>query len=117
MPSCAPSQQAISWGGRQAPTLDTVGILEWRLIHKTECRRMSTPATLEALLSHVEESPVPLARLARVLLAKGDVERALELCKRAVALAPDNGEVRALAAEVFSHQVPLGYFPMVQDSD
>src|SRR6266568_6722730 len=84
--------------------------------HRKIERRMIAPVTFETLLSHVKDEPVPLARLARVLLSKGEAERARELCARAIALAPDNGEVHALAAEVFSHQVPLGYFPMVQDS-
>jgi len=77
---------------------------------------MSTAATLEALLSRIADKPVPMARLAAVLLEKGEREWACELCRRAVALAPGNGEVRALAAEVFSHDVPRWYFPMVSDS-
>jgi type II protein arginine methyltransferase len=77
---------------------------------------MVAAATFETLLSHVQDKPVPLARLACVLLSKGDVERAHELCTRAIVLAPDNDEVHALAAEIFSHRVPAWYFPMVQDS-
>ena len=57
-----------------------------------------------------------MARLACVLLAKGDSEHARELCVRAVALARSNAEVLALAAEVFSHGVPAWYFSLIQDS-
>jgi protein-L-isoaspartate O-methyltransferase len=72
-------------------------------------------STLESLLRHVTDKPVPLARLAQLLLAKGQGERARELCARAVAMAPGNGEVHALAAEVFCHRVPTWYFPLVQN--
>jgi type II protein arginine methyltransferase len=73
---------------------------------------MITATTFE---TRIADKPVPLARLARVILAKGGSERARELCARAVALAPGNAEVLALAAEVFSHGVPAWYFPLVQD--
>lgn len=72
-------------------------------------------ATLETLLSKVANQPVMLARLAQVLFTKGQAERARELCMQAITLAPGNGEVRALAAGVFSHDVAGWYFPMVQD--
>jgi SAM-dependent methyltransferase len=77
---------------------------------------MTTAATFETLLNRIADKPVPLARLARLILAKGGSERARELCARAVALAPDNAEVLALAAEVFSHGVPAWYFSLVQNS-
>jgi protein arginine N-methyltransferase 7 len=77
---------------------------------------MTTAAALESLLNYIADKPVPLARLAHVILAKGSFERARQLCARAVALAPGNAEVLALAAEVFSHGVPSWYFPLVQDS-
>lgn len=71
---------------------------------------------LETLLSHVADRPVPLARLACQLLAKGQRERARELCARAIALAPDNAEVQSFSAEIFSHDVRSWYFPMVHDN-
>jgi SAM-dependent methyltransferase len=77
---------------------------------------MTTAATFETLLNRIADEPVPLVRLAHLILAKGGSERARELCARAVALAPGNAEVLALAAEVFSHGVPAWYFPLVQDS-
>jgi protein-L-isoaspartate O-methyltransferase len=72
-------------------------------------------SSLEALLCHVVDKPVLLARLAHLLLAKGQAERARELCTRAVAMAPESGEIHALAAEVFSRGVPTCYFPLVHD--
>lgn len=72
-------------------------------------------ATLEILLSRAADKPVLLARLAQLLHTKGQIERARGLCTQAVALAPGSGEVRALAAEVFSNGVAGWYFPMVQD--
>jgi type II protein arginine methyltransferase len=77
---------------------------------------MTAPATLDTLLSHVAEKPVPMVRLAHLLLAKGEVKRALELCARAIAMAPDSGEVHALAAEAFSNKVPTWYFPLLRDT-
>jgi protein arginine N-methyltransferase 7 len=59
---------------------------------------------------------VLIARLACLLLAKGEAEQARELCARAVALAPRDGEVHAIVAEVLSRQVPSWYFAMVRDS-
>ena len=72
-------------------------------------------ASLDTLLSHVADKPVPLAQLACLLLAKGQSERARELCAKAVAMAPDDEEVRTLAAKVFSREVAGWYFPMVHD--
>jgi len=72
--------------------------------------------SFESLLSRVAHKPAPLARLAYLLLARGESERARELCARATALAPDNAEVGTIAAEIFSHNVPGFYFPMVRDS-
>ena len=71
---------------------------------------------LDSLVSQVSDKPVLLARLARLLLIKGEDERARELCAQAVAMAPDSGEVRALAAEVFSHKVPTWYWSLIRDS-
>jgi type III protein arginine methyltransferase len=77
---------------------------------------MPITASFEILLNYVADKPVLLAKLARLILAKGECQRARALCARAVSLASDNAEVRALAAEVFSHGVPDWYFPLLQDS-
>jgi type II protein arginine methyltransferase len=76
---------------------------------------MTATSTLDTLINQVEDKSVPLARLARVLLAKGEGERARELCARAVAMAPEDAEVRILAAEIFSHDVPLWHFYISRD--
>jgi type III protein arginine methyltransferase len=71
--------------------------------------------SIESLLNHVADKPVLLARLACVLLAKGQSERARELGVQAVAQAPLDAEVHAIAAEIFSHNVPRWYFHMIRD--
>ena len=71
---------------------------------------------LDTLVKHVAENPNSLVSLAVLLLAKGQEGRARQLCAQAVALAPEDAEIRALAAEVFSHGVPTWYFSMVRDS-
>jgi hypothetical protein len=57
-----------------------------------------------------------MARLACLLLANGQGERARKLCARAIALAPHDAEVHVLAAETFSHGMLRCYFPLVQDT-
>jgi type II protein arginine methyltransferase len=76
---------------------------------------MTSASTFETLVGHVANKPVPLVRLGQLLLAKGRSEQARELCAKAVAMAPDNEEVRAVAAEVFSRDVGGWYFRMVCD--
>jgi type II protein arginine methyltransferase len=73
-------------------------------------------ATLEPLLGQVGTRPVLLARLACLLLAKGQSERARELCVKAIAQAPFDAELNTIAAQVFSHEVPRWYFYMVCDT-
>jgi protein arginine N-methyltransferase 7 len=77
---------------------------------------IDSATALEIILNHAADKPVPLARLACLLRADGQVERARELCVRAIAMAPHNAEVHVLAAEVFSDGVPSYYFPLVQDT-
>jgi len=77
---------------------------------------LDSAAALEILLSHVADKPVPMARLACLLLANGQGERARKLCARAIALAPHDAEVHVLAAETFIHGVLRCYFPLVQDT-
>jgi type III protein arginine methyltransferase len=69
---------------------------------------------LEAVNRETERS-VPLAQLALLLLTRGQYRRAHGLCAQAIALAPDNPELQAIAAEIFSHNVAKWYFPMVRD--
>jgi type III protein arginine methyltransferase len=74
-----------------------------------------TTAIPEKLLSHVANKPVAMARLACLLLAKGHGNWARELCKQAIAMAPNDAELYAIAAQVFSHKIPGWYFWMVRD--
>jgi protein arginine N-methyltransferase 7 len=70
---------------------------------------------LEALVGRVGDDPLVIARLASLLLAMGREEKARELSDHAVGLAPENGEVRAIAASIATNNVAGWYFPMVRD--
>lgn len=70
---------------------------------------------LEALVAQVKDQPVAMALLAKMLLAQGHSERALEIAIRAVEMAPDCAEVANLAAAVWSHDVPHWHFKIVRD--
>ena len=72
-------------------------------------------AGLESLLSHVADKPVPLARLARLLLAKGQHNQARQLCARAVAMAPDDAECASLRPRSLATRYPVGIGLMLQD--
>ncbi len=74
------------------------------------------PVDLDNLLKQVADKPLPLARLALLLLAKGQEQRARQVCASALDLAPQDAEIRALAAEVLSHGVPSWFYSLVQDS-
>ena len=76
-----------------------------------------TRPSLDVLLSDIAENPVALARFAELLLARGQREQAWTLCERAIALAPGDAEVQAIAAPIFSHQVPGYHFVMVRDTE
>lgn len=57
-----------------------------------------------------------MAKVARnLLLPQGQTGRAAAICDQAVALAPGDGEVRAIRAEVLSASVGEWYFDMVRD--
>ena len=58
---------------------------------------------------------MPLARLACLLLSKGQNARARDLIARAIALAPDDAEVQTLSADIFSYNIDRYYFRMVRD--
>lgn len=61
-------------------------------------------------------SPLALINIAHALLAGGGAaERALELASQALAAAPEDGEVRAIHAEIVSENVGPWYFSMVRD--
>jgi protein-L-isoaspartate O-methyltransferase len=71
---------------------------------------------IDAIIERVSGSPVAMAKVARnLLLQNGHAGRARALCDRAMAMAPDDGEVRALRDEVFSTGVGAWFFNMVWD--
>jgi len=70
---------------------------------------------IEAILAQIGDNPLTMARFANVLASKGQHNRAQELSKKALALAPHDGEVRVLAMEVLMQDVPSYYFHMVTD--
>ena len=71
---------------------------------------------LVALLLRADGKPAVMVALAREMEARGDRAMALELSSRALDLAPDDGEVRTIAAEVMSAGVPRWHFDIVRDN-
>jgi len=76
---------------------------------------LNAPTSIKVLIARAAEKPVALARLARVLAAKGDGTKARELIARALELAANNGEVRSIAAQIMSRGVPGWHFSIVRD--
>lgn len=68
------------------------------------------------LLTQVEGQPAAMVALARLMRTQGDKALSVKLCTRALDLAPDDGEVRAIAAEVLSAGVPQWHFNIVRDT-
>lgn len=60
-------------------------------------------------------APLDLVRMARGLLAMGKEAPARDLARRALAAAPDDAQVRTLAAGVLSHGIPSWHFGIIQD--
>jgi predicted nicotinamide N-methyase len=74
------------------------------------------PAGIDRLVTQVHGRPLAMVTLARTLLApRGHGAEARQLCREAIALAPDDGQVAALAATVLARGVGTWYFSMVQD--
>ena len=72
-------------------------------------------AGLEALLPQVEGKPLAMVLLARQFAMVDCKATALDLCRRACALAPTDAEVHAAAAAVISADVPSWHFNLVRD--
>ena len=70
---------------------------------------------LADVIRQAEGSPALLARVATLLLSRGNVSGARKLSQLALDLAPNDDEVRVLVSEVQSHDVGGWYFPMVLD--
>jgi SAM-dependent methyltransferase len=71
---------------------------------------------LEALVARAEGNAPAMAALSRLLRTDGRKEAAAALAARALALAPDDGEVRAIAGEILSADVPAWHFAIVRDA-
>lgn len=71
---------------------------------------------VDAIVEQIGGSPLAMANVARtLLLPKGQVESAMALCDKALAMAPGDGEIRAIRAEVFSKGVGHWYFSTLRD--
>lgn len=70
----------------------------------------------EALIVGAEGNAPAMAALSRLLRTDGRKEAAADLAARALALAPDDAEVRALAREILSMDVPSWHFAIVRDT-
>ena len=70
----------------------------------------------DTLVEAAKGSPLAMANVARTLLTdKGQTGRAMSLCEQALAMAPDDGEIRAIHAEVFGKDVGSFYFTTLLD--
>jgi SAM-dependent methyltransferase len=69
----------------------------------------------EALIVRAEGNAPAMAALSRLLRTDGRKEAAAGLAARALALAPDDAEVRAIAREILSADVPAWHFTIVRD--
>ena len=69
----------------------------------------------EALIARTEGNAPAMAALSRLLRTDGWKEAAAGLAARALALAPEDGEVRAIAGEILSADVPAWHFTIVRD--
>lgn len=70
---------------------------------------------LDALICRASNHPRALATLAHLLLSRGEGARARALALQARALAPGNGEISVLTAEVLHAGVPEWHFSIVRD--
>ena len=73
-----------------------------------------TPAMAERLAARAGDDPAALAQIARLVFGKDDA-LARRLARRALALAPDDGKVHALARETLSRGVAGWHFKIVAD--
>jgi protein arginine N-methyltransferase 7 len=69
----------------------------------------------EAMMARAEGNAPAMAALSRLLRTDNLKAAAVDLAARALALAPDDGEVRAIAREILSADVPSWHFAIVQD--
>jgi type II protein arginine methyltransferase len=69
----------------------------------------------DAQFARAAENPVGFARLARILLDKGNGEQARRVALAALRAAPQDDEVRSMVAGVLARDVPDWHFRIVQD--
>jgi len=81
-----------------------------RPLDATERRR-----GLDALIARAEGNAPAMAALSRLLRTDGSKDAAAALAARALALAPNDAEVRAIAREILSADVPAWHFTIVRD--
>jgi protein-L-isoaspartate O-methyltransferase len=72
-------------------------------------------APLATHLSHSSEQPLEAVRSANLLFLEGQREQAIDLCMRAIAVAPDHPEVRTYASRIISDDIPIRMFSNVRD--
>jgi protein arginine N-methyltransferase 7 len=73
------------------------------------------PAAFDRMAEAASGDARALAALAEVALWSGNEERAYPLARRALALAPDDPEVRSRAQHPFTARVPRWHFRMLRD--
>ena len=66
-------------------------------------------------MTQIETNPVTMAYFAKMLLSQGKSESAIGLARRAMTLAPNDGEIEAVASQVLSYEVPPWHFSIVRD--
>ena len=71
---------------------------------------------LAALLPRAEGNPAAMMRLAALMRKDGQSEQALALCRRALALAPDDPALAARGRDFLSKDVPGWHFAIVADA-
>jgi protein arginine N-methyltransferase 7 len=71
---------------------------------------------IEDLLERALDNPVALGHLASVLFNMGQKERAGEIARKALAVAPEDAEVLSLISEVLRSEVPHWHFKIVRDT-
>jgi SAM-dependent methyltransferase len=67
-------------------------------------------------IADIETSPLTMAYFARMLLSQGRAERAAELAIRAMSLKPGDAELREVASQVLSFDLPKWHFSIVRDA-
>jgi len=70
---------------------------------------------IAALESGVQGHPAAMLGLARMLQQDGQTEKALAMCRAALALAPDDGKLTAKVRSFISGTVPQWHFSLLQD--